>query len=178
MLKFLIVGENSIDKIPLIELLSTYNNHFKISKIFTTSLEDIKDKYHYLISNEELNICYKNNAILFIKTIINNSYGVTLDSFYENNIIFMNTEDFNNISNKIFLGNNELIIIWLDTKNHDITRVKKEIKESTYLLDKIEADNLKYMYFLDKDNKEITKIILDYLISDENTRKELLENYS
>lgn len=178
MLKFLIVGENSIDKIPLIEILSTYNNYFKVSKIFVTSEDDIKDKYHYLISNEELNICYKNNAILFIKTIINNSYGVTLDSFYENNVIFMNTEDFNNISNKIFLSNNELIIIWLDSKDHDPLRIKKEIRESTYLLDKIENDNLKYMYFLDKDYNEVCQIIIDYINSDENNRKCLLENNS
>ena len=177
MLKFLIVGENSIDKIPLIELLSKYNNHFKISKIFVTNEESVDD-YHYLISNEELNICYKNNAILYIKTIINNSYGVTLDSFYENNIIFMNTEDFNNISNKIFLSNNELVVIWLDTKNHDITRIKKEIKESTYLLDKLESDNIKYMYFLDKDYNEILKVLIDYIISDENTKKEIIENNS
>lgn len=178
MLKFLIVGENNIDKIPLIEILSQYNNHFKISKIFSTNNEDLKDKYHYYISNDELNICYKNNAILFIKTIINHSYGITLDSFYENNIIFMNTEDFNNISNKIFLGNNELIIIWLDTKEHDPLRIKKEIRESTYLLEKIENDNLKYMYFLDKDYNEISNIIIDYFNSDEITRKTLLENNS
>jgi len=177
MLKFLIVGENSINKIPLIDLLSK-NNYFKIAKIFVTSEEDLKDKYHYLISNDELNICYKNNAILFIKTIVNNSYGVTLDSFYDNNIIFMNIEDFNNISNKIFLSNNELIIIWLDTKNHDISRIKKEVKELTYFLEKIETDNLKYMYFLDKDYNEIVNIIIDYINGDINKRKELLENYA
>ena len=178
MLKFLIVGENNINKIPLVEILSQYNNHFKISKIFTTNTEELNDKYHYFISNEELNICYKNNAILFIKTIVNHSYGITLDSFYENNIIFMNTEDFNNISNKIFLGNNELIIIWLDTKNHDPLQIKKEIKESNYLLEKIETDNIKYMYFLDKDYEDISKVIIDYFNGDEITRKDIIENNS
>ena len=89
----------------------------------------------------------------------------------------MNSEDFNNISNKIFLSNNELILVWLDTKNHDHSRIKKEIKESQYILDKINSDNLKYLYFLDKDNIEIMDVICDYLLHEEK-REELLENYS
>ena len=176
MLKFLIVGENSIDKISLINLLLKNENLFKVAKIFVTN-ESKLDDYHYLISNEELNRCYKNNAILFVKTILNESYGVTLDSFYENNLIFMNTEDFNNISNKIFLSNNELVLVWLDTKNHDQSRIKKEIKESQYILDKINSDQLNYLYFLDKDNIEIMDVICDYLLHEEK-RFELLENYS
>ena len=176
MLKFLIIGENSIDKIPLVNLLLKNENLFKVAKLFITNENKIDD-YHYLISNEELNRCYKNNALLYVKTILNESYGVTLDSFYENNLIFMNTEDFNNISNKIFLSHNEFVIIWLDTKNHDQSRIKKEIKESQYILDKINSDDLKYLYFLDKDNTEITKVICDYLLYEEK-RSELLENYS
>ena len=59
---------------------------FKVAKIFTTDLEEAKQKYWYYIDNEDLSICYKNNAILFIKTVINKSYGITLESFYESNI--------------------------------------------------------------------------------------------
>jgi len=58
MLKFLIVGENSIDKISLIKLLLKNENLFKVAKIFVTN-ENKTDDYHYLISNEELNRCYK-----------------------------------------------------------------------------------------------------------------------
>lgn len=177
MLKFLIIGENSIDKIPLIDLLLKNENLFKVAKIFVTNQNNIKDNFHYVISNDELNRCYKNNAILFVKTILNESYGITLDSFYENNIIFMNLEDFNNISNKIFLSNNELIIVWLDTKNHDPLQIKKEIRESQYVIDKINSDNIKYLYFLDKDNIEIMDVICNYLLHEEK-RQELLENYS
>ena len=177
MLKFLIIGENSIDKIPLIDLLLKNENLFKVAKIFITNPNKVKDNFHYVISNDELNRCYKNNAILFVKTILNESYGVTLDSFYENNIIFMNLEDFNNISNKIFLSNNELIIVWIDTKNHDPLQIKKEIRESQYVIDKINSDNIKYLYFLDKDNIEIMDVICNYLLHEEK-RQELLENYS
>ena len=176
MLKFLIIGENSIDKISLIKMLLKNKNLFKVAKIFVTN-EDKIDDFHYLISNEELNRCYKNNALLYVKTILNESYGVTLDSFYENNLIFMNTEDFNNISNKIFLSNNKLVIIWLDTKHHDPLTIKKEIKESQYIMDKISSDNLDYLYFLDKDNLEIMDIICEYMLHEEK-RQEILENYS
>lgn len=177
MLKFLIIGENSIDKTSLIDSLLTNENMFKVANIFITNSEKVNDKYHYLISNEELNRCYKNNAILYVKTILNESYGVTLDSFYENNVIFMNTEDFNNISNKIFLSNNELVIVWLDTKKHNPERIKREIVESQYVMDKITSDGLKYLYFLDKDNIEIMDVICEYLLHEEK-RNELLENYS
>lgn len=177
MLKFLIIGENSIDKTKLIDLLLTNENMFKIANIFITNPKKATNKYHYLISNEELNRCYKNNAILYVKTILNESYGVTLDSFYENNVIFMNTEDFNNISNKIFLSNNELVIVWLDTKKHDPERIKREIVESQYVMDKIQSDQLNYLYFLDKDNLEVMDVICEYLLHEEK-RNELLENYS
>ena len=89
----------------------------------------------------------------------------------------MNTEDFNNISNKIFLSNNELVIVWLDTKNHDSERIKREIIESQYVMDKILSDELNYLYFLDKDNLEIMDVICEYLLHEEK-RSELLENYS
>lgn len=177
MLKFLIIGENSINKESLINLLLTNENLFNVAKIFVTNEDDVKDQYHYFISNDELNRCYKNNAILYVKTILNESYGVTLDSFYENNIIFMNTEDFNNISNKIFLSNNKLVIVWLDTKKHNPDTIKKEIKESQYVMDKILSDNIDYLYFLDKDDLEIMDVICEYLLHEEK-RKELLENYS
>ena len=137
MLKFFIVGETGINKEEIIDLLEMNNDSeqmFKIAKIFTTDYDEANQKYWYYISNEDLNICYKNNAILFIKTIVNKSYGITLESFYDSNILFMDTENFNNISNKIFLGNDELVLVWLDTKNHDKKNIKKEINETNYLI--------------------------------------------
>jgi len=177
MIKFLIVGENNIDKKNIVKLLLSNKGLFKVANFFTTDEEEAKKEFHYYLSNQDLHICYKNNAVLFIKTILSNSYGITLDSFDENNVIFMNTEDFNNISNKIFLTHNELIIIWLDTKNHDQSRIKKEIRESNYLLEKIESDNLKYLYFLDTPDIEIMDVIVEYL-QNENSREEILEKYS
>jgi len=177
MIKFLIVGENSIDKKEIVNLLLTNEGMFKVAKYFSTNEEEAKQDFYYYLSNQELHICYKNNAILFVKTALFDSIGITLEEFYENNIIFMNTEDFNNISNRVFLSNNELIIVWLDTKNHNHNDIKKEIKESSYLQEKIDTDNLKYLYFLDKPNIEIMDVICEYLTKPE-IRENLLENYS
>ena len=180
MLKFFIVGEKGINKEEIIDLLEMNNNSeelFKVAKIFTTDLEEAEQKYWYYIDNEDLSICYKNNAILFIKTVINKSYGITLESFYESNILFMDTEDFNNISNKIFLGNDEIVLIWLDTKNHDKTDIKKEINETNYLIEKIESSNINYLYFLDGDKIEIMDVIAEYMLH-EDKRAELIEKYS
>ena len=177
MIKFLIVGENSIDKKNIVKMLLTNKGLFNVANYFSTNEEEAKQDFYYYLSNKELHICYKNNAILFVKTVLFDSYGITLDSFYENNLIFMNTEDFNNISNRVFLSNNELIIIWLDTKNHDHNNINKEIKESSYLQEKIETDNFKYLYFLDKDDIEIMDVICEYL-QNPDSREELLEKYS
>ena len=177
MIKFLIVGENSIDKKEIVNMLLSNEGMFKIAKYFSTNEEESKQDFYYYLSNQELHICYKNHAILFVKTTLCDSVGITLEEFYENNVIFMNTEDFNNISNRVFLSNNELIIVWLDTKNHDTNQIKKEIKESSYLQEKIDTDNLKYLYFLDKPTIEIMDVICEYLKKPE-LREELLENYS
>ena len=177
MTKFLIVGETSIDKTKLIDILLDKSSNLSVSLLFTTNLENISDKYYYYISNEELNICYKNNAFLYIKTELDNSYGVIMDDFNSNNITFMNTEDFNNISNKIFAMNYDFVIIWLDTKNHDKDTIKYEIRETNYLIEKINSDNLKYLYFLDQPFEDIADIIIDYYNNPEK-REEILENYS
>lgn len=180
MLKFFIVGETGINKEEIIDLLEMNNDSeqmFKIAKIFTTDYDEANQKYWYYISNEDLNICYKNNAILFIKTIVNKSYGITLESFYDSNILFMDTENFNNISNKIFLGNDELVLVWLDTKNHDKKNIKKEINETNYLIEKIESSNINYLYFLDTNKIEIMDVIAEYMLHEEK-RQELLEKYS
>ena len=183
MLKFFIVGETGINKEEIIDLLEMNNDSddseqmFKIAKIFTTDYDEANQKYWYYISNEDLNICYKNNAILFIKTIVNKSYGITLESFYDSNILFMDTENFNNISNKIFLGNDELVLVWLDTKNHDKKNIKKEINETNYLIEKIESSNINYLYFLDTNKIEIMDVIAEYMLH-EDKRQELLEKYS
>ena len=103
MLKFFIVGETGINKEEIIDLLEMNNDSeqmFKIAKIFTTDYDEANQKYWYYISNEDLNICYKNNAILFIKTIINKSYGITLESFYDSNILFIRVADSKGIIQK------------------------------------------------------------------------------
>jgi len=176
MLKFLIVGENSIDKKSLVDLLLMNEGLFSVAKVFTTNPNIEESKYDYYLNNKELGICYKNNALLFVKTNTNVSYGITLEEFYDNNLIVLNTEDFNNISNKIFLSNNELIIVWLDTKNHNKDTLNKEIYESNYLFEKIENSNLSYLYFLDCSNIEIMDVIVEYLKCPEK-RLELLKKY-
>ena len=179
MIKFLIVGASNIDKYEIVNTLLVNKDMFTIAKIFTTKYENIYDDYHYFLSNEELNICYKNNALLYVNTNDYISEGITLESFYNNNVIFMNTENFNNISNKVFNQNNDdLIIIWVDTKNHkNNPNINKEIKETNYFIEKLESEKLKYLYFLDKSPIEIMDVIVEYLTNSEK-RSELIEIYS
>lgn len=177
MIKFLIVGSNSINKKEIVDMLLINEDLFNIASIFTTEQLDSYPKYYYYLSQNELNICYKNNALLYVKTNEYISEGITLDSFYNNNIIFMNTEDFNNIPNKIFTLHDDLVIIWLDSTDHSKDNIQKEIYETNYLLEKINNDNLTYLYFLDTDTIEIMDVIVEYLKNPQK-RKDLIEQYS
>lgn len=177
MIKFLIVGPKSINKKNIVDTLLINEDLFDVANIFTTKNQDKYEKYQYYLSKNELNICYKNNALLYVKTNEYISEGITLDSFYNSNLIFMNTEDFNNIPNKIFSLNEELVIIWVDSKTHDENDIQKEICETKYLIEKIESDKLKYLYFLDADPIEIMDVVVEYLKNPEK-REELIEQYS
>ena len=52
-----------------------------------------------------INLAYKNNSLLFIKTNQHVSHGISIDDFYNNDICIMNVEEFNLIPECIFNKN-------------------------------------------------------------------------
>jgi len=175
MIKFLIVSEKSIDKTAISdEIDNREDNLFTIADTFATANGLGHYKSHMcLMSGEDLEMCYKNNALLYVKTMPDYSYGMTLDKFYESNVVMMNIEDFNNMSNKVFMSSNELVIVWIDSKKHDREKIQYEICEVKYMIERIEEDNLKYMYFLDEDPEVIVQYMERYL-TDESSRNSIL----
>ena len=97
-----------------------------------------------------------------------------MDSLYSNDIFCMSIKDFNNISNVVFNSKNyEVLIIWLDNKITEMNSdVREDINESKYLFSTLE--DLKYLYFLDESEEEITATILDFINGDEKTQEEIL----
>lgn len=149
------------------------NDELSITPQFTTDVkykDEINENYTYYLDVNTVNLSYKNNALLYIKTDKYISSGITIDDFYNNDICFMTVEEFNSIPEIIF-KKYDILIIWIDTKNHK-SITNSDLIEINYFSSFITSVN--YLYFLETE-KEIHNTILDYIFGDEEQRKYLLE---
>ena len=153
------------------------NDELSIIPRFTTNTEyknEVNENYVYYLDVNTVNLSYKNNALLYLKTDKYISSGITIDDFYNNDICYMTIEQFNLISDK-FINENNILVIWLDeSNNHKIS--KDEMTEINYMQERL--NNMKYLYFLNDSHKKICSVILEYLNSDEDRQQQLLEEYS
>ena len=178
-LKFFIVGSQNIDKLSIAKKLVEENDSLSIAETFTNNTEykeGSNDNYIYFLESQEIDLAYKNNAILFVSTNNYVSYGIIMNSFYTDDIFCMSIKDFNNISNLVFESKlYDIIIIWVDSKITEFNKnVKEDIYESKYLMSRL--NNLKYMYFFEEDDIIISNTILEYINSNEEKRIEIIEN--
>ena len=178
--KILIVGAQSLPKNEIAERLVELDDSLNIAAKFTSNPQyiDLKygnnDKHLYYNDNDNINLDYKNNALLYIFSNEFISEGVTLDEFYSNEIIPIDIEHFNTISDKV-LSSVKPIIVWVDTKQHSDTHI---IKETKFLMERLNKIN--YMYFLYENTsiEDMCDIVLKYLNSDEVSRKSILKDFS
>lgn len=177
-LKIFIIGStNYIYEIS--KYLLEKNDNLKLAENFINDIKykDTENEYgYYYLDNDTIHTALKNNSILYIKNIESTIFGKTTDEFYNSNVLVMSISDFNNISTN-FINNHKdnILLVWCDTKQHDdSTKLKKEINEVSYLLDKINNNNYTYLYFLDETVDNITETILQYLNSDEEIRASIL----
>lgn len=178
-LKFFIVGSQSVDKLSLAKNLIEKNDNLSIAETFTNNTEykeGSNDSYLYYLESQEIDLAYKNNSLLYVSTDNYISYGITMDSFYTNDIFCISIKDFNNISNVVFDSKlYNILIIWLDEKITEMNKeIREDINESKYLIQRLES--LKYIYFFEEDVDTIANVALDYLNSDEEKRQEIIEN--
>lgn len=180
--KFLILTPNNYDIKTLLNTIETTNDNIVISNKFINDItyKDIEnnDRYYYL-DNNTINTSIKNNVVIYATSNINVISGITIDDFYNSNILTMSFSEFNNISTNFLLKHiDNFLIVWVDTKKHDNDIVlKNEIKEVNYLLSKINEHNFKYIYFLDDDVNTISSVINSYYTGDENIKAEILQEY-
>lgn len=201
--KIIIIGPNNINqyKADLANLIVSKNYDLSIMNTFITNeaisqnnnLNSCTD-YIYYIPYMKVQEAYKNSSVLYC-TIdeINNdiTHGIMLDEYYNNDIMYLEFIDFNNISDIIFSENNintnnlnnNHIIIWLETlKNKNLNDFKRheDIRESKYVYQRMNKHNIPCLYFnIDNEHiSDISNIILNYYNeADEEKRKEIiLEN--
>ena len=98
---------------------------------------------------------------------------MTVDNFYNGDIINLELDNFNNIPNHYFQEDD--IIIWLDSKKHP-HNIHKDLVETKYLVERLTELNLKYLYFLDEPIENILSVIKEYIYSD--NKEAILEEWS
>ena len=149
------------------------NDELSIIPRFTTNIEykgEVNENYIYYLDVNTVNLSYKNNALLYIKTNNYISDGITIDDFYNNDICVLTIEEFNSIPEIVF-KKYDILVIWVDTKNHKGIS-NADLIEINYFSSFVSTIN--YLYFLDEE-PNIHNTILEYVYGDEEKRKYLLE---
>ncbi len=149
------------------------NDELSIIPRFTTNMEykdEVNENYIYYLDVNTVNLSYKNNALLYIKTNKYISSGITIDDFYNNDICYLTIEEFNSIPEIIF-KKYDILVVWIDTKTHKAIS-NSDLIEINYFNTFITTIN--YLYFLENET-DIHNTILEYIFGDEGKRNYLLE---
>lgn len=149
------------------------NDELSIIPRFTTDTEykdEVNENYIYYLDVNTVNLSYKNNALLYIKTNKYISSGITIDDFYNNDICYLTVEEFNSIPEIIF-KKYDILVVWIDTKTHKAIS-NSDLIEINYFNTFITTIN--YLYFLENET-DIHNTILEYIFGDEEKRNYLLE---
>lgn len=180
--KILFILPKSKKVTPLIEALEQINDDIVVSHRFTDNIlfnnENIEGLY-YLESNT-ISSAIKNNSILYVSYENDNIIGVTMDDFYNSDIVPLSINNFNDIStNLLDKYIDDLVIVWYDTCNHSKGKeLNREIIESEFLMKKIETYHYKFLYFLDEDFTTVANALNDLVTGSEEDIQEIFENYS
>jgi len=171
MLKIIITGNESINKLSIAKKIEELDDNFSIVPHFSTEDENLKtinDKYTYFINHNIVNLSYKNNSLLYVITKNYVSTGVTTDDFYNNDILFCNYNEYNNISNLIF-DQYDILTILVDSS---VNKCKQDIDEVKFVYERLQNNN--YIYFLDETEDYIAKTIIDYISGDEEQKRKII----
>lgn len=175
-MKIFIIGHSKINVDEIGIKLQQKNDNLTLSRKFTT-IKDYEDapanSLYYFLDKTAVNISYKNNSVIYVDTIDNDSIGITYDDYYNSDIFCMNLRQFNMLSQSFINNVDDMLVVWVDSKNEK--HYQEDIYEAGYVEERIY--DLNYMYFLDENIDTITDIINEYIIGNENTRSSLLKTY-
>ena len=172
-LKTFIVGLDKEKALNVAKDIVRINDELSIIPRFTTDTEykdEVNENYIYYLDVNTVNLSYKNNALLYIKTNKYISSGITIDDFYNNDVCYLTVEEFNSIPEIIF-KKYDILVVWVDTKNNKAIS-NSDLIEINYFSTFITTIN--YLYFLENEIG-IHNTILEYIFGDEEKRKYLLE---
>lgn len=174
-LKIFIVGKELINKNEIANILCDNDDNLTVARRFTTIEAEVNSNNYYLCP-EDVFIGYKNNAFLLVQSSEDNNHkGITMDEFYNSDVVTMTIEEFNEIPNGVLRRNN-ILVIWLDTKKKNMRILDVELMQTKHFIERLNF--VKYMYFLDDESAEVAGVIKEYYQGSPKAQKSLLEEYS
>ena len=179
----------SNDKGKTLELSNIINNidsNYSIASTFTTNNDSdekyLSENYMYYISEDQLNLDFRNNALLYVITDSNTqeSIGIAVDELYNNKLIPMTIKAFNTVNTKYI---NNCLIVWIDSimNKLELSLIDYQLNmiETKYLMKNLDKYKDNMLYFNSKEDlNDCANIILEYMNGDENRRQQLLEENS
>jgi hypothetical protein len=175
-LKIFIVCSDRITGLNIAKRIIMKDDSYSIAPTFTTNKEydnEINEEYITYMDVNTVNLSYKNNSLLYIKTNNYISSGITIDDFYNNDICIMNIYEYNLIPEVIF-SKYDILTIWIDSKNHG-NLSESDLIEINYFNKFLEK--ITYLYFLNNESN-IDDTILKYLNGTDEEKNEIFLNNS
>lgn len=121
---------------------------------------------------QEVVMAYKNNAIFSCITDANNSTtGITMDEYYNNNVIYLSVAELMNVPDHKLTN---CLLVWIDSDK--CSCVSEDITIATNMESIIH--NCDYLYFLRSELDLAVETICKYLDSDTEERQIILEENS
>lgn len=121
---------------------------------------------------QEVVMAYKNNAIFSCITDINNlTTGITMDEYYNSNVIYLSVAELMNVPDHKLTN---CLIVWIDSDK--LSCSLEDISIATNM-EKI-IHNCEYLYFLKNELDVAVKTICRYIDSDKEERQNILEENS
>lgn len=141
----------------------------RIAERFNSGL----DEYSKLnLDFQEVVMAYKNNAIFScITDTDNNTTGITMDEYYNSNVIYLSVAELMNVSDHKLTN---CLIVWIDSDKWACS--SEDITIATNM-EKI-IHNCEYLYFLKNELDVAVKTICRYIDSDKEERQNILEENS
>lgn len=141
----------------------------KIAERFNSGL-DAHSKLN--LDFQEVVMAYKNNAIFSCITDINNiTTGITMDEYYNSNVIYLSVAELMNVPDHKLTN---CLIVWIDSDKWSCS--SEDISIATNM-EKI-IHNCEYLYFLKNELDVAVKTICRYIDSDKEERQNILQENS
>ena len=141
----------------------------RIAERFNSGLDEYSN---FNLDFQEVVMAYKNNAIFSCITDINNiTTGITMDEYYNSNVIYLSVAELMNVPDHKLTN---CLIVWIDSDKWSCS--SEDISIATNM-EKI-IHNCEYLYFLKNELDVAVKTICRYIDSDIEERQNILEENS